>query len=57
MDQTLRDPVLVAPTGLDPDVVGRLWTAVQHGAPGLYWSRIWAVYALIRWCNRHGIRL
>jgi hypothetical protein len=21
----------------------------------VYWSRIWALYVLIRWCHRHGI--
>jgi asparagine synthase (glutamine-hydrolysing) len=56
MGQTLRDPALVAPTGLEPRAVQRLWTAFQEGAPGMYWSRLWAVYVLIRWCHRHGVR-
>jgi asparagine synthase (glutamine-hydrolysing) len=55
MEQTLRDPALVAPTGLDPRAVERLWTAFQEGAPGMYWSRLWAVYVLVRWCHRHGV--
>ncbi|HVO20918.1 MAG TPA: asparagine synthase (glutamine-hydrolyzing) [Anaeromyxobacter sp.] len=57
MDRTLRDPALIAPTGLDPQAVGRLWRAFQEAAPGMYWSRIWAVYVLIRWCHRHRVFL
>jgi asparagine synthase (glutamine-hydrolysing) len=55
MGRTLRDPALVAPTGLDPGAVERHWLAFQQGAPGLYWSRLWAVYVLVRWCHRHGV--
>lgn len=57
MDETLRDPALVAPTGLDPAAVGRLRDAFQQGAPGLYWSRLWAIYVLVRWCHRHHVLL
>jgi asparagine synthase (glutamine-hydrolysing) len=57
IDGTMRDPQLIKPTGLDPRVVERLWQAYLDGAPGLYWSRIWAVYVFIRWCHRHRIYL
>lgn len=57
IDATLRDPVLVAPTGLCPRSVARLWTAFQDGNPGLYWSRIWAIYAFIRWCHRNHVHV
>ena len=53
MDQILRDPAAVAPTGLNPAVVQRLWQAFLDGAPGIYWTRIWAIYVFIRWCHRH----
>jgi len=53
MDQTMRDPAAVKPTGLNPEAVCRLWQAFLDGAPGLYWSRVWALYVLIRWCHRH----
>lgn len=55
MDETLRDPALVARAGLAPDAVARLWRAFQESAPGMYWSRIWALYVLVRWCHRHGV--
>jgi asparagine synthase (glutamine-hydrolysing) len=53
MDGTMRDPLLVKPTGLNPDIVLRLWKAFLDGAPGIYWSRVWAVYVFIRWCHQH----
>jgi asparagine synthase (glutamine-hydrolysing) len=55
MDQTLRDPQAIAPAGLDPVAVARLWRAFLDGAPGLYWSRIWSVYVFIRWCHRNRV--
>lgn len=57
MDGTLRDPEAVRRVGLNPDAVGRLWRAFVDGAPGVYWSRIWALFVLVRWCQRHGVFL
>jgi asparagine synthase (glutamine-hydrolysing) len=55
MDQTLRDPQAIAPAGLDPAAVERLWRAFLGGAPGMYWSRVWSVYVFIRWCHRNRV--
>jgi asparagine synthase (glutamine-hydrolysing) len=55
MDETLRDPQAVRSTGLVPDAVGRLWRGFLDGAPGMYWSRVWALYVLIRWCHRNRV--
>jgi len=55
MDQTLRDPQAIAPVGLDPAAVERLWRAFLEGAPGTYWSRVWSIYVLIRWCHRNRV--
>ena len=57
IDGTMRDPQAIAPTGLDPESVRRLWQAFLDGAPGMYWSRIWAIYVFIRWCHRHQVYL
>ena len=57
IDGTMRDPQAIEPTGLDPESVRRLWQAFLDGAPGMYWSRIWAVYVFIRWCHRHQVYL
>jgi len=55
MDQTLRDPQAIAAVGLNPAAVQRLWRAFLDGAPGTYWSRVWSVYVLIRWCHRNRV--
>jgi asparagine synthase (glutamine-hydrolysing) len=56
IDATLRDAEAVRAAGLAPAAVERLWRGYQDGAPGLYWSRIWALYVLVRWCQQHGVR-
>jgi asparagine synthase (glutamine-hydrolysing) len=55
MDQTLRDPQAIIPTGLNPVALERLWRAFLGGAPGIYWSRVWAVFVFIRWCHRNRV--
>src|SRR5271167_485673 len=55
MDQVLRDPQAIAPVGLDPAAVERLWRAFLDGAPGIYWSRVWSIYVFIRWCHRNRV--
>lgn len=55
MDQTLRDPQAIAPTGLDPTAVERLWRAFVDGQRGIYWSRVWSIYVLIRWCHSNRV--
>ncbi len=55
MDKTMRDPEAVKSTGLNPDAVRRLWEAFLGNAPGIYWSRVWAIYVLIRWCQRNHV--
>ena len=57
IDSTLRDPQAIRPTGLQPEAVQRLWRAFLDGSPGLYWSRVWAIYVLAQWCQRHQVRL
>lgn len=53
MDQTLRDPQAIAPAGLDPAAVERLWRAFRES--GMYWSRVWSVYVFVRWCHRNRV--
>lgn len=57
IDATLRDPDAVTAAGLQPATVARVWQAFLDGAPGLYWTRIWTIYVLIRWCQRHGLQV
>ncbi len=57
MKDLLLDEKRVAAVGLNPDAVKRLWQAFNSGGQGLYWSRMWGVYALVDWCHRHGVLL
>lgn len=54
---TLLDAPLVASAGLQPEAVAHLWQAFSAGAKGLYWTRIWALYALIRWVRVNRVTL
>src|SRR5437660_4567188 len=53
MTAALGDARFCEAAGLDARAVGRLWNAFLARAPGLYWSRIWAVYVLGWWCRTH----
>lgn len=55
LDRTMRDPIAVQSAGLNPETVLQLWKAFLAGAPGIYWSRVWALYVFIRWCHRYGV--
>jgi asparagine synthase (glutamine-hydrolysing) len=48
---------LARAVGIDADALQRLWGAFRAGAPGLYWSRIWAPFVLLDWCRRHRLAL
>jgi asparagine synthase (glutamine-hydrolysing) len=43
--------------GLAPEAVARLWRAHRDGAPGIYWSRPWALFVLLSWCREHRMAL
>lgn len=55
MDTVMRDTNLCAAAGLNGDTVGRLWQSFHDDSPRLYWTRVWAIYVLLRWCDRHGV--
>ena len=55
MDQLMRDERAAAAVGLNGAAVRKLWDGFQSGQGGLYWSRVWAIYVLMRWCHRHGV--
>lgn len=57
LDSTFEDHGLCESVGLRPKAVGRLWRSYQEGAPGLYWSRVWSLFVLMRWCRDHGVSL
>jgi asparagine synthase (glutamine-hydrolysing) len=45
----------VASAGLSPQSVNQLWRAFQSGAGGLYWTRVWVLYALVRWSQANRV--
>ncbi|MEA2736584.1 MAG: hypothetical protein QOE14_3035 [Humisphaera sp.] len=55
MNEVMLDASACTAAGLRPAGVARLWQAFQQGSPGLYWTRVWAIYVLIRWCQRYGV--
>lgn len=57
MDAVFADERAIRDVGLEPATVARLWHAFQDGAPGLYWSRVWSLYVLLRWCAAQGATL
>ncbi len=54
MDEVFANSALCQSVGLDARAVGSLWRAYQSGAPGMYWSRAWAIYVLLWWSKRYG---
>jgi asparagine synthase (glutamine-hydrolysing) len=54
---TLNDRDACRSVGLVPEAVARLWKAFESGAPGIYWSRVWSIFALLRWCAEHSVGL
>jgi asparagine synthase (glutamine-hydrolysing) len=57
IDATFADRDRCRSIGLDPNAVERLWNAFKSGARGIYWSRVWAIFVLLRWCRTHGVSL
>jgi len=57
MTVALSDARFCEAAGLDGHAVGRLWSAFTQRAPGVHWSRIWAIYVLGWWCRQHRMSL
>jgi asparagine synthase (glutamine-hydrolysing) len=57
MDQLMRDPAAAAGVSLNSVAVSRLWDTFQSGGAGMYWSRVWSIYILMRWCQRHQVTM
>jgi asparagine synthase (glutamine-hydrolysing) len=57
IESVFADQELARNVGIESATLGRLWRAFRAGAPGLYWSRIWAPFVLMDWCRRHKMAL
>jgi asparagine synthase (glutamine-hydrolysing) len=57
MASVLEDARLCRGAGLRADTIGTLWRSFVEGRAGLYWSRAWALYVLLAWCQAHRVAL
>lgn len=53
----LEDAEAIEAVGLSPSTVRDLWRAFAAGTPGLYWTRIWCIYALVIWTRVNGVSI
>ncbi|HEY8430301.1 MAG TPA: asparagine synthase (glutamine-hydrolyzing), partial [Sandaracinaceae bacterium] len=49
------DVATAARVGLDGEALARLWRAFEKGGPGIYWSRVWALFVLLSFCRTHRV--
>jgi len=57
MEALFADDGLARRVGLRGPALQTLWRSFADRRPGLYWSRIWAIYVLLSWCQTHDLRL
>jgi asparagine synthase (glutamine-hydrolysing) len=57
MEAAFADDGLAKRVGLRGPALQTLWRSFTERRPGLYWSRIWAIYVLLSWCQTHDVRL
>jgi asparagine synthase (glutamine-hydrolysing) len=57
MEALFADDGLARRVGLRGPALQTLWRSFADRRPGLYWSRIWAIYVLLSWCQTHDVRL
>jgi asparagine synthase (glutamine-hydrolysing) len=57
VSESLLDASRVSASGLESRAVAKLWNAFNDGHRGIYWSRLWAIFALVDWCHRYGVLL
>jgi asparagine synthase (glutamine-hydrolysing) len=57
MQTVFEDGALARRAGLRGESVRTLWRSFRDGRPGLYWSRVWALYVLLSWCEAHDVSM
>ena len=55
MEALFQDAALAGRVGLRPETLGTLWRSFGEQRAGLHWSRVWALYVLLAWCETHGM--
>jgi asparagine synthase (glutamine-hydrolysing) len=51
----LLDGEQCAALGLRPVPVGRIWRRFIDHPGSVYWTRPWALFALLQWAATHGV--
>ena len=57
MEDVYHDAAMCERVGVNAKVAATLWHSFLRGNPGLYWSRVWAIFILVSWCARHRVAL
>jgi asparagine synthase (glutamine-hydrolysing) len=57
MQAAFDDAALARRVGLNAGATQTLWRSFIDGRRGLYWSRVWAIYVLLSWCETHDMTL
>lgn len=57
ISELMLDESICSQVGIRADAARRLWLAYRSGAAGIHWSRVWAIFALLHWADRHGATL
>ena len=52
----LEDARRLSLVGLNPEAVRKLWNKFLEKPKAVGWTRPWAIYVLVRWCEVNGIR-
>jgi len=55
IEETFKNQELTRSVGLNQNAILNLYYAFQAGAPGIYWSRIWAIFVLLHWCRHNKV--
>jgi asparagine synthase (glutamine-hydrolysing) len=43
--------------GLDASFYRDIWQRFERGQSGITWSRVWGLFCLFTWCEKHRVRL
>jgi asparagine synthase (glutamine-hydrolysing) len=57
LDRLFADRELIGRVGLNANTVQTLWNSYTSGRRGMHWSRVWAIYVLLSWCQTHDVSL
>jgi asparagine synthase (glutamine-hydrolysing) len=57
IDEMFNDRALCDSVGIDQPTLLRLWRTFQDSPESIYWTRIWAMYVLLHWTERHRVSL